>query len=108
MHEKVARHLAGSLKRLMKERDLSISLLNKRTGVSRETLYRILRAESLPTTDVLLRLASELGISAASLLEVDNVRKKGANPTAERDLVMDMLTSIESRLAKIEAAVNKR
>ncbi len=104
MHKKVAHHLASTLKSAMKERDISISLLNKRTGISRETLYRILRAESLPTTEVLLRLAAELHVSPASFIEVESKeRKRGSSTHADHDAVMTLLTSIDHRLARLES-----
>jgi transcriptional regulator with XRE-family HTH domain len=87
----VARHLANTLKSLIKERDLSISPLNKRTGISRGTLYRILRAESLPTSDELLRLAEKLGVLPASLIEPSvKERKRSASGSNELDEVRDL------------------
>jgi len=106
MYGQVAKQLSLALNTLMKERDLSITALHKRTGISRETLYRIRRAESLPTTDILLRLASELRVSPGSLL--DNALG-GAGRAARGTLVQSELTSalqaIESRLGHIEQLI---
>jgi transcriptional regulator with XRE-family HTH domain len=68
-HERIAKQLSLALKTLIKERDLSVTALHKRTGISRETLYRIFRRESLPTTEILLRSADEFDISPGALLD---------------------------------------
>jgi transcriptional regulator with XRE-family HTH domain len=105
LHERVAKQLAVTLKALMKERDLTISALHKRTGIGRETLYRILRHESLPTTEVLLRLAAELEVPPAALLDS---RAVGAPKTpVEECAIFAALQSIEGRLERIERLIER-
>jgi transcriptional regulator with XRE-family HTH domain len=48
---------------------LTPTALQKRTGISRETVYAIKKGERLPSIDVLERLANEMGTTAGRMLE---------------------------------------
>ena len=60
--------LASTLKRLRKEKHLSLEGLSERSGVSRSMISKIERAEAMPSTSVLSRLAEALESSFSQLL----------------------------------------
>jgi transcriptional regulator with XRE-family HTH domain len=107
---KIARHLASALETLMKARDVSVTDLHKRTGISRETIYRILRAASLPTTDVLLRLANEFRVSPGALLDNTTEKLGGAKSSIPREGVASAstLAAIQAKLETIENLLRRK
>lgn len=61
-------HLAESLRGQRKARGLAIEQLAEMSGVSRSMISKIERAEAVPSTSVLSRLAEALGVTFSQLL----------------------------------------
>lgn len=68
MPETLSGRLADHLRRLRKDRNLSLDQLADLSGVSRATLSRLENADVSPTADVLGRLCTAYGISMSRLL----------------------------------------
>ncbi|MBB3903731.1 helix-turn-helix domain-containing protein [Methylobacterium brachythecii] len=60
--------LAEEVRRRRKERDLSLEQLATLSGVSRSMISKIERAEAVPSTTVLSRLAEALGVTFSRLM----------------------------------------
>ncbi|WP_018259534.1 helix-turn-helix domain-containing protein [Methylobacterium sp. WSM2598] len=61
-------HIAEEIRRRRRELGLSLEALAARSGVSRSMISKIERAEAVPSTVVLSRLAEALGVTAARLM----------------------------------------
>ncbi|MEA1834912.1 XRE family transcriptional regulator [Methylobacterium durans] len=70
--------LAEEVRRRRKERDLSLEALATLSGVSRSMISKIERAEAVPSTAVLSRLAEALGVTFSRLMA----------PAAEREVLL--------------------
>ena len=105
--EPAIRRLSVALKVAMKARDLTVTDLHKRTGIGRETIYRILRAEALPTTDIIIRLAAELKVSPGALLD-NTVEGTGNARGTSRQADATTLTEINARLGAIEELLRRK
>ncbi|MGB8000656.1 MAG: helix-turn-helix transcriptional regulator, partial [Anaerobacillus sp.] len=66
--EKLAQQVGVILKRIRKERDLSLQELAKRTDVSKLTLGKIERGEANPSLTVIWKIANGLSIPISMLL----------------------------------------
>lgn len=65
----LAHKIGLALVKWMDRAGVVITDLHKRTGISRETIYRIRRGETLPSLEILDRIARELGTTAGSLAD---------------------------------------
>lgn len=60
--------LGANLRRLRRERDLTLEALAARSGVSRSMISKVERGEAQPTTPVVGRLAEALGVGISGLV----------------------------------------
>ncbi|MFO1069754.1 MAG: XRE family transcriptional regulator [Geminicoccaceae bacterium] len=76
--------IADRLRRLRRERELTIDALASRAGVSRSMISLIERGESSPTANILDKLAAALGVTLASLFAgaapVSPLSRRAAQP----------------------------
>jgi transcriptional regulator with XRE-family HTH domain len=61
--------VAGNLRRLRKERGLSLETLAKRSGVSRAMLGQIETGRSVPTVTLVWKVSKALGVALSDLIE---------------------------------------
>lgn len=100
-----ARRLGETLKVALANAGLSITDMHKRTGISRQTIYRMLDGDTLPSLDVLIRLAAELNVSAGALLD-GQVKPLRGRPATEAipPLVSQKFSELEERLRRLETS----
>jgi transcriptional regulator with XRE-family HTH domain len=67
--EDVSRHVCRRIRELRGERDWSLDVLSRASGVSRSMLSQIEREQANPTLAVTVKIASALGLSVADLLQ---------------------------------------
>lgn len=82
--ENVNQRIAGQLRRLRAEAELSLDALAAKTGVSRSMLSLIERAECSPTAVILERLAVGLNVTLATLFELDTETQVPKEPVQRR------------------------
>lgn len=80
--------ISKNLKRIRKEKGLSLDALSALTGVSKSMLGQIEREEVNPTISTILKISNGLKVSFTSLLrnekpEVDFIRSEDLNPVFE-------------------------
>ena len=69
--DKMSSMISANLKRIRKEKKLSLDSVAEMTGVSKSMLGQIERGESSPTVATLWKIATGLHISFTSLLETE-------------------------------------
>jgi transcriptional regulator with XRE-family HTH domain len=94
--------LGASIKTALQNAKLTVTALHKRTGISRETIYRIMRGQTLPSLDVLLRIAAELEVSAGALLDGKVVLTAHRGTDSDKRLVADKLADLQARVERLE------
>jgi len=67
--EDVSRHVCRRIHELRQDRNWSLDVLSRASGVSRSMLSQIERGQANPTLAVTVKIASALGMSMAELLE---------------------------------------
>jgi transcriptional regulator with XRE-family HTH domain len=76
--ETVEQRVARAVTAWIEASGLNPTEIHKQTGLSRETIYRINRGESLPSTDALIRIAEAVKATPGQLL--DGVLPNGTMP----------------------------
>jgi len=103
--KQTASKLGLSIKEALENAGLTVLALHKRTGIGRETIYRIMRGQKLPTLDVLLRIATELGVSPGALIDGNIVKASGmpaSKKFSDAKEVADKLADLQSRVERLE------
>jgi transcriptional regulator with XRE-family HTH domain len=98
MVEEAVARLAGRLKALRKERDLTLEELAEASDVSRSALSKIERGEINPTIVVVSKIAGALGISVAQLIGVEGRRPAVRVSRDRRVSFVDPETGFERQL----------
>lgn len=88
--EELHTNIGENIKRIRKERNLSLDQTAELTGVSKTMLGQIERGKSAPTITTLWKIASGLRLSFSSLISqykppVTIVKKKEVNPISENN-----------------------
>lgn len=81
--------LAEEVRRRRKERDLSLEQLATLSGVSRSMISKIERAEAVPSTTVLSRLAEALGVTFSRLMAPATEREVLLIPASRQPVLRD-------------------
>lgn len=98
MVEDAVARLAGRLRALRKERDLTLDELAERSDVSRSALSKIERGEINPTIGLVSKIADALGISTAQLIGVEGRRTAVKVPKDRRVSFVDPESGFERQL----------
>lgn len=61
--EKLRRHIADTLLRLLEDKDVSVIELADRVNASRQTIYTILGGRSVPSLDLLIDVCDALSVN---------------------------------------------
>ena len=64
----ISSHVACVLKEEREKRDLSLKMLAKKSGISRQTISYIEQEVQSPSLDTLLRITSALGVDLAKII----------------------------------------
>ncbi len=94
----LARRVADTLRRLRKERRLSLDQLAQASGVSRAALSQIEGAKTNPTLAVLWKIAVGLGVPFQALLGVEDVGKAHVLRAGDAQALRSADGRMESRL----------
>jgi transcriptional regulator with XRE-family HTH domain len=81
--------LAGEVRRHRKERGLSLEGLSALSGVSRSMISKVERAEAVPSTTVLSRLAEALGVTFSRLMAPPTEREILLIPADRQPILRD-------------------
>ncbi len=81
--------IAGNLKRLRKDKDLTLDDVAELTGVSKSMLGQIERGESIPSVATLWKISTGLKISFTSLMTEDNQQVEIIDNTSVTPLTND-------------------
>lgn len=110
MEKKSRANLLGdSIKVAMGNANLTVTALHKRTGISRETIYRVLRGESMPSLEVLQRLAVELRVSLGELVDGKiTPSKPGSSASFDSKSLSAKLNELQSRVERLEQSGNPK
>ncbi len=84
-----AQVLAGEVRRHRKDRGLSLESLSALSGVSRSMISKIERAEAVPSTTVLSRLAEALGVTFSRLMAAPTEREILVIPADQQPILRD-------------------
>ena len=98
MVEEAVARLAGRLRALRKEQDLTLDELAERSDVSRSALSKIERGEINPTIGLVSKIADALGISTAQLIGVEGRRTAVRVPRDRRVSFIDPESGFERQL----------
>jgi transcriptional regulator with XRE-family HTH domain len=80
----ISSHVAAVLKEEREKRDLSLKMLARKSGVSRQTISYIEQEVQSPSLDTLLRITSALGVELAKIIARAQKRaSKKSLPTAK-------------------------
>ncbi|MFE1599144.1 helix-turn-helix domain-containing protein [Methylobacterium sp. ID0610] len=82
-------YMSEEIRRLRREQDLSLEALALRSGVSRSMISKVERAEAVPSTVVLSRLAEALGVTAARLMAPTTEQEVLLIPAARQPVLRD-------------------
>jgi transcriptional regulator with XRE-family HTH domain len=101
---RAAERLGSSIRVALQNAKLNVMALHKRTGISRETIYRIMRGQSLPSLDVLLRIAAELKVSPGALIDgrVTPATSVHAPGASDGRAVAKKLAELQARIERLE------
>lgn len=94
----LARRVADTLRRLRKERQLSLDQLAQASGVSRAALSQVESAKTNPTLAVLWKIAVGLGVPFQGLLGVEDVGKAHVLRAGDAQPLRSADGRMESRL----------
>ena len=89
--------IGREIKELRQKQRLSLEELAVRSGVSKSMISKIERAESVPSTTTLSRLAEALGITFSRLLGTDEQREVLVIPASRQPILRDQETGFERR-----------
>lgn len=89
--------LGDNLRRLRRERDLTLETLAVKTGVSRAMLSKIERGDAVPTATVLGRLASGLKVGLTQLVGGQKARAPLLLTPVDQPVFRDPETGLERR-----------
>jgi transcriptional regulator with XRE-family HTH domain len=96
--EPAVSRLAGRLKALRRERDLTLDELAERSDVSRSALSKIERGEINPTIVLVSKIADAFGISVSQLIGVEGHRAAVHVPRDRRVSFVDPETGFERQI----------
>lgn len=82
-------HIAEEIRRLRREQSLSLQDLAARSGVSRSMISKVERAEAVPSTAVLSRLAEALGVTFSRLVAATSEREMIVIPASRQPVLRD-------------------
>ncbi len=89
--------LAGNLRRLRRERGLTLDALALRCGVSRAMISKVERGAAVPTATVLGKLAAGLEVGLSQLVGAQQPRAPVLLPRAEQAVYRDPESGLERR-----------
>jgi transcriptional regulator with XRE-family HTH domain len=89
--------LAAEVRRRRKERGLSLEQLGAVAGVSRSMISKIERAEAVPSTTVLSRLAEALGVTFSRLMAPATEREVLLIPASRQPVLRDEASGFQRR-----------
>ncbi|QYJ14506.1 HTH-type transcriptional regulator SutR [Rubrobacter xylanophilus DSM 9941] len=98
MGEEVVRRVGERVRRLRRERGLTLEGLAGRSGVSRAMISKVERGEKVPTLVVAARLAEGLGVSLSELAGERERREVVVVRRGERMVMRDPKTGFERQL----------
>jgi transcriptional regulator with XRE-family HTH domain len=90
--------LGGRIRRLRRERGLTLDLLAERSGVSRAMISKLERGEKNPTLVVAAKVAEGLGVSLSQLVGVEERREIMVVRRERRMIMRDPVTGFERQL----------
>lgn len=97
--------VADELRRILGERQLSISAAARALGVSRQAFHNYLNGKSLPRKQVLARAIELWNFNIAvggSLLDRDSFRENNPEPMPRQLILWEALDNIKARDLKID------
>jgi transcriptional regulator with XRE-family HTH domain len=116
MSDGLRKRLAHTVSLWMEAKGLTVLSLSKSTGLGRATIYRLVNGEGDTSIETLVRVASDLGTTAAALLDgrdpgyvsPPSLRHDQAQPVSDRlealEERVDLLTRQIARMAASSAA----
>jgi transcriptional regulator with XRE-family HTH domain len=90
--------LGRRVRKLRRERGLTLEALAERSGVSRAMISKVERGEKTPTLVVAAKIAEGLGVGLSQLLGVEERREVVVVPRDRRMVVRDPETGFERQL----------
>jgi transcriptional regulator with XRE-family HTH domain len=78
----ISSHVAAVLKEEREKRDLSLKVLARKAGVSRQTISYVEQEVQSPSLDTLLRITSALGVDLAKIIA--RAQKRALKNPAEK------------------------
>lgn len=80
----ISSHVAYILKEEREKRDLSLKMLAKKSGISRQTISYVEKEVQSPSLDTLLRITSALGADLAKIIARAQKRASKKSPPSAK------------------------
>ena len=80
----ISSHVAAVLKEEREKRDLSLKVLARKAGVSRQTISYVEQEVQSPSLDTLLRITSALGVDLAKIIARAQKRASKKSPPSAK------------------------